>query len=244
MGESMPKESRGITRIFLIRHGVSSANLDPTQYQLQPDHTIPLADPIGDATCLTAGKALTAAQIDPGSLRVWHSPYLRCQQTRDLVMRAAFPPDLAGASKTALPPSRESFLLREQEFGDWDGLSEEELAARDPVRFEKRKKMHDAYGRFYFRYPFGESRADVVQRITLFLAKLHRSEADNHVIFLHGVTQRAFRMAWFNHAVDWFEREPNPKNGSVLMIERAVAGGQGISRDSGEASTWTETYIA
>jgi hypothetical protein len=58
------------------------------------------------------------------------------------------------------------------------------------------------------------------------------------------VTQRAFRMAWFNHAVDWFEREPNPKNGSVLMIERAVAGGQGISRDSGEASTWTETYIA
>ena len=32
----------------------------------------------------------------------------------------------------------------------------------------------DAYNKFYFRYPNGESRADVVQRATLFTSKLFR----------------------------------------------------------------------
>jgi len=51
------------------------------------------------------------------------------------------------------------------------------------------------------------------------------------VIFLHGVTQRAFRMAWLNHSVDWFEEEPNPPNGSVLLIRR------------GEDRRWLERYL-
>ena len=80
--------------------------------------------------------------------------------------------------------------------------------------------MADALGRFYFRYPHGESRADVVERITLFLGKLHRSRYDTHIVFLHGVTQRAFRMAWMNLPAEWFETEPNPANASVLQLAR------------------------
>ena len=91
--------------------------------------------------------------------------------------------------------------------------------------------MSDHDGRFYFRYPCGESRADVVQRIAIFMAKLHRSQFRHHVLFLHGVTQRAFRMAWFNHSVEWFEDEPNPANATVLVIARGPDG------------RWAERYI-
>jgi len=53
-----------------------------------------------------------------------------------------------------------------------------------------------------------------------FLGKLHRSRYAHHLVFLHGVTQRAFRMAWMNRSVEWFEGEPNAGNASVLVIRR------------------------
>jgi broad specificity phosphatase PhoE len=206
-----------IKRLILIRHGVSTANLDPGVYARIPDHCIPLADPALDPGCIGAGEKLATLGFHDfarDQCCVWTSPYVRCRQTAQLVMRRALAVESEGLD------ARESFLLREQEFGDWDGWSEEEIAAHDPVRFEKRQRMTDAQGRFYFRYPGGESRADVVQRVALFVGKLQRSRFPCHFIFLHGVTQRAFRLAWLNHTVDWFEHEPNPSNASVLVIER------------------------
>jgi broad specificity phosphatase PhoE len=155
----------------------------------------------------------------------WCSTYLRCAQTERLVHETAFGGAAAGIRR------RPSFLLREQEFGDWDSLTEAEMAAVDPARYHRRRLLSDAYGRFYFRYPMGESRADVTQRVTLFLGKLHRTRYPNHLVFLHGVTQRAVRMAWLNLSVEWFENEPNPANASVLQITRDAGG------------HWTERYL-
>jgi broad specificity phosphatase PhoE len=105
------------------------------------------------------------------------------------------------------------------------------MESTDPARYAKRRRLTDNLGRFYFRYPNGESRADVTQRIAIFIGKIHRSSYSHHTVFLHGVTQRAFRMAWLNLSVDWFEEEPNPPNASVLMIHR------------GEDGRWTERYL-
>ncbi len=120
----------------------------------------------------------------------------------------------------ALVHRRETFLVREQDFGDWDGLTDEEAQEHLPASWTKRQMLSDNLGRFYFRYPNGESRADVVTRTMTFFGKLHRSDYVNHLVFLHGVSQRAFRMAWMNLPVDWFEEEPNPPNASVLVIQR------------------------
>lgn len=203
-----------VSRLLLIRHGVSTANLDPAVYLRDPDHLIPLAEPEGKESCQRAGELLRDLAVDPRAVCAWHSPYRRCFQTQEHVLECAFGDAAASVFR------RESFLLREQEFGDWDGLSEAEIATKDPSRAEFRKKLEHHRGAFYFRFPFGESRADVVQRTTMFVGKLHRSSFETHVISLHGVTQRALRMSWFNYPVTWFEHEPNPKNGSVVLIER------------------------
>jgi len=207
-----------VETIALIRHGRSIANDDNDVYKMMPDHVIPLARPDDDPDAHRAGLRLRALALDPARTCSWRSPYVRCVQTEALVMRAALGDAFAGVLR------RDSFLLREQEFGDWDGLDEAEMAAFAPAQFARRTRMSDHHGRFYFRYPCGESRADVVQRLALFMAKLHRSQFRHHVIFLHGVTQRAFRMAWFNHSVEWFEDEPNPANASVLLIARGTSG--------------------
>ncbi|MFO0757595.1 MAG: histidine phosphatase family protein [Byssovorax sp.] len=203
-----------IQSIVLIRHARSVANVDPTEYLRTPDHAIPLADPEGDAGAIEAGERIKELGLSADEVCAWSSSYLRCSQTREIVLRTAFGEDAEKVNR------RESFLLREQEFGDWDGLTEEEMVARDPARFEKRKRMADLFGRFYFRFPNGESRADVAQRLSVFIGKIHRSRFPHHVVVLHGVTQRAFRMAWHNRSPEWFEQEPNPPNTSVLRIYR------------------------
>ena len=216
-----------IESVLLVRHARSTANDDPTLYRRVPDHAIPLARPEDDPSAAAAGAVIGALKLDPGAVCAWSSTYLRCKQTRELSLATAF-----GAASGAVA-RRESFLLREQEFGDWDGYSEAEMALRDPDRFARRKRMSDQAGRFYFRYPNGESRADVVQRCSIFVGKLHRSRFRHHLVFLHGVTQRALRMAWFNHSVEWFEDEPNPSNCSVLLVRR----------DPVKKDRWVEQYL-
>ena len=202
--------------VLLIRHARSIANDDANIYQQLPDHKIPLAHPEDDATALAMGARLGTLGLDPARVCAWSSTYLRCLQTRELVLGACFG---AAAQEVA---RRESFLLREQEFGDWDGMDEREIERFDPVRFEKKRRMADQQGRFYFRYPCGESRADVVQRCALLVGKLHRSRYQQHLIFLHGVSQRALRMAWFNYPVEWFESEPNPRNCEAVQFVRVA----------------------
>jgi 2,3-bisphosphoglycerate-dependent phosphoglycerate mutase len=211
--------------IVLVRHAPSLANVDPNVYCTTPDHAIALARPDDDASALSAGQIVGRLGMPPDDTCCWSSTYLRCKQTEALVTRGAFPSSAGNLRR------RESFLLREQEFGDWDGLSEAEIEERYPGHFEKRRRMTDALGRFYFRFPNGESRADVVQRVTIFLGKMHRTRYNHHLVFLHGVTQRAFRMAWFDHPPEWFETEPNPKTASVLLIRRD------------ETGRWMEHYL-
>jgi 2,3-bisphosphoglycerate-dependent phosphoglycerate mutase len=215
-----------IDRILLVRHAVSVANVDPTVGLSTPDHMIPLVDPDADAEAHLAADVIAGLGLDSRSVCSWSSSFLRCRQTEGIVLARAF--GIAGAAVSR----RESFLLREQDFGDWDGLTDEEIAERDPARWEKRRRAQESLGIFYFRYPNGESRADVVERMSIFIGKIHRSRYSTHVVFLHGVTQRAFRMAWMNRSVEWFEAEQNPVNASVLVIERDPV-----------TTRWTDRYL-
>jgi broad specificity phosphatase PhoE len=206
-----------IASIILVRHDASLANVDPSIYKHQPDHTIPLADP-NSPRLQRAGDLIRAIGLTPERTCSWCSPYVRCRQTEDTVLRHAFIDAVSRVRR------RETFLLREQEFGEWDSLTDEEAQRLLPASWAKRQLLTDNLGKFYFRYPNGESRADVVTRTMVFFGKLHRSDYESHIVFLHGVTQRAFRMAWMNLAVDWFEEEPNPSNASVLLIQRDASG--------------------
>lgn len=78
-------------------------------------------------------------------------------------------------------------------------------------------------GRFFARMPQGESRFDVACRVHQVFGTLHR-DAERHgistvVIVAHGVTNRAFTMEWMHYPFEWFEKEPNPANCSIRLLE-------------------------
>ncbi|EJK86449.1 histidine phosphatase family protein [Rhizobium sp. AP16] len=206
-------------RIFLVRHGESLGNISDQAYRQFGDHNVPLTQ-WGYRQALEAGRVIASylEGLPVTELRkqsIWHSPYLRTRQSKDALLEAL--PD------ALVEDIREDYLLREQDFGLFTEIYDHaEQKRKFPEEFEKWARLRNNSGKFYARPPDGESRADVAQRVRLFLQTvMHdaKNGRDNVIIVGHGVTNRAFEMNFLHHSVDWFERSDNPGNADVTLIE-------------------------
>jgi broad specificity phosphatase PhoE len=136
-------------RIILVRHGESQGNLDMSAYTTTPDYRIPLTA-LGVEQARAAGRRIhdvVAAAGGNWKVYFYVSPYARTRATLREIGRA-FPRDrVIGA--------REECRVREQDFGNFQ--VEERMRAV--------KETRQRFGRFFFRFPEGESAADVFDRV-------------------------------------------------------------------------------
>jgi 2,3-bisphosphoglycerate-dependent phosphoglycerate mutase len=221
-------------RIFLVRHGESEANVDRSVLLKKPDHAIGLSD-LGKRQALEAGafvRSWCEKQAKPhvyegsqGSVsiappvptfRIWYSPYARAAQTASIIHES-----LQGTP--FVHDIREHILLCEQQFGLFDGHPDEDLPKLFPMEHEHYRKHEEFEGRFWARMPLGESRFDVAKRVHQAFGTFHR-DAERHgikdiMVVCHGVTMRAFVMMWCHKTVEWFEKERNPQNCAIRLIE-------------------------
>lgn len=109
----------------------------------------------------------------------------------------------------------------EQQFGNFQ-------RTEDMKSYKKEREM---FGRFYYRFPDGESGLDVYSRVSSFIGTLFREWAkeqtmrnnygdSNIIIVTHGLTLRLFLMRWFQFSVEQFESSKNPENGCVVVMSR------------------------
>ncbi len=236
-------------RIFLVRHGESLGNLDERAYGQFGDHNVPLTR-WGHRQAIGAAEAIAShleTLADARQLQIWYSPFLRTRQTKDALLEV-LPADLIGKV-------REDYLLREQDFGLFTEIYDHaERKQKFPDEFDKWARLRNNSGKFYARPPDGESRADVAQRMRLFLqTSLHdiRDSDDTVIIVGHGVTNRAFEMNFLQQPVDWFERSYNPGNADVTLIEGSYTAGyasvllhHAADRQAGEENDMREAYGA
>lgn len=205
-------------RILLVRHGESAGNVDKKIHLSVADHAIPLSERGHDQAEESAIFVDNFFGSKPWDCfgarnpRLWESPYKRTVQTADHFEK-----------KVAILDRREHILLAEQQFGLFDGLSDEELRLQYPREHAHYTKCEEFEGRFWARMPLGESRFDVCQRVHQAFGTFRR-DCERHgirdiIVVAHGTTIRAFVMMWLHKPVSWFEEEPNPKNASVRLIE-------------------------
>ncbi|CAL9037601.1 phosphoglycerate mutase-like protein AT74 [Musa acuminata AAA Group] len=212
---SLPK------RIILVRHGESQGNLDMAAYTTTPDYRIPLTV-LGVEQARDAGERICQVVSEGGRAAAWKvyfyvSPYERTRSTLREMGRA-FP-------RKRIIGVREECRIREQDFGNFQ--VEERMKAI--------KETRERFGRFFFRFPEGESAADVFDRVTSFMESLWRDidmrrleQEDNTnvnlVIVSHGLTSRVFLMKWFKWTVDEFERLNNPGNCEIRVMQLGPGG--------------------
>jgi broad specificity phosphatase PhoE len=219
-------------RIILVRHAESEGNVDNRAYTYLPDPQVPLT-PKGWRQALQAGEnirqvcELGGPSKDVGRLFFYTSPYLRSKQTYEGVAQAFQPHEIAGV--------QEEVQLREQDFGNFQDAEGKQREKAERLRF----------GRFFYRFPNGESGADVYDRMTLFEDHLVRDinagrfAGDSSLVLLtHGLAARVFLMRWFHWTVDQFMRVYNPPNAAPIVLERVSD--ETSSRANGPA-TWIHT---
>jgi len=183
-GVAVPPRPR---RIILVRHGESEGNVDESVYTRIPDPKISLTEK-GRAQAEACGNRIKQ-MIEKEHGQHWQvyfyvSPYRRTLQTLQHLARPFDRSRIAGF--------REEPRIREQDFGSHRRseffffffflhfsslivcvISKGNFQNRETMRLEK--ALRQLYGRFFYRFPNGESAADVYDRIT--------GNIDTHVFF-------------------------------------------------------------
>eukprot|EP00532_Pseudo-nitzschia_australis_P015016 CAMPEP_0168283456 /NCGR_PEP_ID=MMETSP0141_2-20121125/22956_1 /TAXON_ID=44445 /ORGANISM="Pseudo-nitzschia australis, Strain 10249 10 AB" /LENGTH=349 /DNA_ID=CAMNT_0008227341 /DNA_START=53 /DNA_END=1103 /DNA_ORIENTATION=- len=149
-------------------------NVDDTAYSTIPDWKIPLTRR-GERQALRAAKDLTEL-IDGETLFAYSSPYKRAIGTWDIIeeyiedynkkkLNSKHDGDNdKGKKGVEIIGMREEPRVAEQQFGNF----------QNPHKVRTAKSERRTFGRFFFRFPEGESGMDVYSRCSSFLATLSR----------------------------------------------------------------------
>ena len=176
-------------RIILVRHGESEANVDPTVYARVPDWRIVLTEQ-GLAQAREAGRHI-AELIGNETFGVFSSPYVRTEQTKNSMQK--------GIGREPVFDYQDP-TLREQEYGNMPPTDENEA----------NRAFRKQFGYFFYRFPEGESCADVYDRMALFMDSLFRrfdrpSCPENIIIVSHGTAIKCFLARWYHWSIKHFE---------------------------------------
>lgn len=204
--------------IVLVRHGESEGNADDSLYRDKPDHIINLT-PLGVEQAALAGEKLEREvfqayeQETKTPIRRVHltvSPFERTLQTA-AALRIAVDGRIV---RTDIEPR-----IREQEFGNTQTSGFRELRA------EQRR-----IGRFWYRFPTGESGADVYGRVKSwwFESVLTVNDragydpVDAMVVVTHGLTMRFVLMQLYGWSPTTFHSVWNAENCSMYVLRKSV----------------------
>jgi broad specificity phosphatase PhoE len=182
-----------LRKLILIRHGETDGQ-SSVRYYGSTD--VELSDE-GRAQMRRAGAALRHQAVD-----LWVASSL-CRSWKGAQIASA-------GAQVRLERS-----FREIHFGSWEGLTAEEIKARDPVRFED--WQNGAEG---FEYPGGEPRADFRARVAAGLASLNATGARTAACVLHKGVIREIVRALTGAAPD----RSKPEVGGVLEVTRTATG--------------------
>ena len=157
-------------RIILVRHGRSEANDDPTVYSRVPDYKIELVDE-GCEQAWIAGDHIREI-IGGESYGAYVSPYRRTVQTKDCIVERIGHAPLFDYQDPC---------LREQDTGNLPGVLEAYA----------NREARGRYGAFFYRFPNGESCADVYDRMSGFMNSLYRlferEDCPENLLYVEGM---------------------------------------------------------
>ncbi|HSP39041.1 MAG TPA: histidine phosphatase family protein [Frankiaceae bacterium] len=175
--------------LWLIRHGESAGNRARDDAEAHGHAVIEIAERDIDVPLSDLGRRQAASvgiwigDMDPRQqpTSVLVSPYVRAEQTADIVLRQAGLDHL---------PRLIDERLREREFGILDGLTSRGIRERFPEEANRRARL----GKFYHRPPGGESWADVIKRLRDIVHEIGRDFPGERVLVVaHQVVVLLFR---------------------------------------------------
>ena len=187
-------------REFLIRHGQSEGNVDPSIYYEKNDCDIELTD-VGMNDARNVAQKIQNLSDASRYWSVYFSPYRRAVDTKDAIVERMHL-DANVCEQRMIPQ------MRERDFG---GL-------RDIM---KDRVLTDDHFNFFFRPPSGESLADCYDRSCFVADQLDRGQSyGDRILVAHGEWIKTYLMYRLNWSIEEFDTYKNPKNCELILIEK------------------------
>jgi len=181
-----------LSRIVLVRHGET---VGQSRIRFFGSTDIPLSEE-GRAQARAARLAIPGVGYD----RILSSPLSRARQTAMIIARGR--------------PIQLENDFREVDFGDWEGLTAEEIASLDPILYEDWQR-----GTGDFAYPGGEDRAAFRSRVERGLRRLQaRNDTEAAIVVAHKGVVRTIAELLTGETV---ARDRPPLGGLVHAIRRS-----------------------
>lgn len=198
-------------KIFLIRHGESMQNTKENYEIGLPDHKVYLTDK-GKEEAKLAGLFLKSYidsnHIDLSNSVMWVSPYTRTRETASIIN-----------NELGIQRVKEDITLIEQRYGLFSDKEISKLRKLYPEQFAFYDNYYQNDGKFYAKLPQGESPFDVALRTKQFIDTIYRDKEDVLFVVSHGTTIRTIVMNFFHYSPEWFNKELNPGNCSIRLID-------------------------
>jgi broad specificity phosphatase PhoE len=221
--EAKDRRARLPSLIILVRHGESEGNADHTLWRTKPDNLVELTDK-GIQQARDAGTRIEQIfqtyektdycgnnTVKPSIIQRVHlivSPFERTLQTA-----ACLRPQFEHRVVRTEIESR----IREQEFGNLQG-----------DEFQAFREMQRKVGRFWYRFPTGESGADVYDRVKSWWFesvlcvndRVGYDPVDALVVATHGLTMRFVLMQLYSWSPTTFHSVWNADNCNVYVLRK------------------------
>lgn len=181
--------------IYLVRHGQSESNIDKDVLSHKANANVTLTEVGLQQASLAADKLL---EMGVESAQFFVSPYVRTTQTFEQIK-----------TKVKCVKAYEDYRLREIDVGNF---------IEDWTKIAKERAQYGS--KFFYRFPNGESCADVALRVKSFLddyKSVLTSDYPN-VIVTHAATMRLFQFVVNKLSVKEFESLPKPENCEIIKL--------------------------
>jgi broad specificity phosphatase PhoE len=202
--------------ILLVRHGESEGNADHTLYRTKPDNLV----------CLTAAGIQQAQQAGQRVEEILQCYEKSAQKMRlDRIHLVVSPFERTLQTAQAMKPYVQHRIvrtdiqlqIREQEFGNLQGDD-----------FQAFRAQQKCVGRLWYRFPTGESGADVYDRVSSWWnesvlevnQRVGYPPVDALVVVTHGLTMRFVLMQLYHWSPTTFHSVWNAENCDIYVLHK------------------------
>ena len=189
-----------MTKLYFVRHGLTTNNV---KNAFNGSHSNPELLPEGREQARRLGQHL--AQIP--FTKAYVSPQIRAVETAQLVL---------GENQQAQPRLDQHELLREIDFGEWDGV---------PIALKEQDEQYinlKQYPHLYDPSSFGgESFTELVQRGQAFIQSLDFTTNESILVVGHGVTLMTILQTLDNKEIHQLRDKGLLSNASLSVVETA-----------------------
>ncbi len=188
--------------LYLVRHGETEWN---RAGRMQGGLDSPLTER-GRDQARQVGLLLRGLIDDPSACTMIVSPLGRARQTAGIIAEAMGIP----AERFAV-----NLLVREVTWGDWNGLTREEIIAADPEHWQRFREQH-----WTVAAPGGESWVEMSERARQWLEQVKALETV--LLVSHGAFGRAVRGRYVAASPEETMAMPEPQD-AVFRLSQGIA---------------------